>query len=310
SSTRGWSATTPTPSCPARSATSPSRRIAPPTALRSRGSPTCASATRSWSKHPTAGTPTASAPSSTCGRMPSRCCSRCRRRPRPWPPTATSRSPAARRGTPMPSASSPTGCSSPFSRVPPAPPPRSRRWGTPVVLGTVADLPRPVVGAVAHPPRAAGGRALRPVLVRLPLGEPVREPAGGHGRMTRVLVVDNRDSFVHTLIGYLRELGADVEVVEADESGDGPSGAGAVIAGFDAVMVSPGPGTPGGAGAWVDVVRAGAEGGMPLLGVCRGHQAIATAFGARVGHAPELMHGMVSAVHHDGSALYDGLPDP
>ncbi|WP_396655938.1 anthranilate synthase component II [Microbacterium sp.] len=128
--------------------------------------------------------------------------------------------------------------------------------------------------------------------------------------MTRVLVVDNRDSFVHTLIGYLRELGADVEVVEADEIGDGPSGAGAVIAGFDAVMVSPGPGTPEGAGASVDVVRAAAEGGMPLLGVCLGHQAIATAFGARVGHAPELMHGMVSAVHHDGSALYDGLPDP
>lgn len=128
--------------------------------------------------------------------------------------------------------------------------------------------------------------------------------------MTRVLVVDNRDSFVHTLIGYLRELGADVEVVEADEIGDGPSGTGAVIAGFDAVMVSPGPGTPEGAGASVDVVRAAAEGGMPLLGVCLGHQAIATAFGARVGHAPELMHGMVSAVHHDGSALYDGLPDP
>ena len=128
--------------------------------------------------------------------------------------------------------------------------------------------------------------------------------------MTRVLVVDNRDSFVHTLIGYLRELGADVEVVEADEIGDGPSGARAVIAGFDAVMASPGPGTPEGAGASVDVVRAAAEGGMPLLGVCLGHQAIATAFGARVGHAPELMHGMVSAVHHDGSALYDGLPDP
>ena len=128
--------------------------------------------------------------------------------------------------------------------------------------------------------------------------------------MTRVLVVDNRDSFVHTLIGYLRELGADVEVVEADEIGDGPSGARAVIAGFDAVMASPGPGTPEGAGASVDVVRAAAEGGMPLLGVCLGHQAIATAFGARVGHAPELMHGMVSQVHHDGSALYRGLPDP
>ena len=127
--------------------------------------------------------------------------------------------------------------------------------------------------------------------------------------MTRVLVVDNRDSFVHTLVGYLRELGATAEMVEADEIG-GAAAAADVIAGFDAVMISPGPGTPERAGASVDVVRAAARSGMPLLGVCLGHQAIATAFGARVGHAPELMHGMVSAVHHDGSALYDGLPDP
>ena len=127
--------------------------------------------------------------------------------------------------------------------------------------------------------------------------------------MTRVLVVDNRDSFVHTLVGYLRELGATAEMVEADEIG-GAAAAADVISGFDAVMISPGPGTPERAGASVDVVRASARSGMPLLGVCLGHQAIATAFGARVGHAPELMHGMVSQVHHDGSTLYRGLPDP
>ena len=124
--------------------------------------------------------------------------------------------------------------------------------------------------------------------------------------MTRVLVIDNRDSFVHTLVGYLRELGAAAEMAEADEIRD----AAASLAGFDAVMISPGPGTPEGAGASAEVVRAAAESGMPLLGVCLGHQAIATAFGARVDHAPELMHGMVSQVHHDGSALYEGLPDP
>ncbi|MFV0318854.1 MAG: anthranilate synthase component II [Microbacterium sp.] len=124
--------------------------------------------------------------------------------------------------------------------------------------------------------------------------------------MTRVLVVDNHDSFVHTLVGYLRELGAAADLVEADEL----HGAAASLAGVDAVMISPGPGKPAGAGASIDVVHAAAAVRMPLLGVCLGHQVIAAAFGARVDHAPELMHGMVSAVHHDGSALYAGLPTP
>ena len=122
----------------------------------------------------------------------------------------------------------------------------------------------------------------------------------------RILVVDNHDSFVHTLIGYLHELGAETEMVEADAIDD-PAGA---VAGRRAVLVSPGPGTPADAGASIAVVRAAAAGGIPLLGVCLGHQAIAEAYGARVDHAPELMHGMTSLVHHDGSELYDGLPDP
>lgn len=131
--------------------------------------------------------------------------------------------------------------------------------------------------------------------------------------MTRVLVVDNHDSFVHTLVGYLRELGAEAEMVEADETRDAPAawtGPESAISGFDAVMISPGPGAPEDAGASVDIVRAAARARVPLVGVCLGHQAIAAAFGARVDHAPELMHGMVSQVHHDGSPLYDGLPDP
>ncbi|MDQ2697723.1 MAG: gamma-glutamyl-gamma-aminobutyrate hydrolase family protein [Actinomycetota bacterium] len=121
-----------------------------------------------------------------------------------------------------------------------------------------------------------------------------------------ILVVDNHDSFVHTLIGYLHELGADTQLVEADAIDD----AAAAIAGRPGVLVSPGPGTPADAGSSIEVVRAAAASGIPLLGVCLGHQAIGEAFGARIDHAPELMHGMTSAVHHDGSELYAGLPDP
>lgn len=124
--------------------------------------------------------------------------------------------------------------------------------------------------------------------------------------MTRVLLVDNHDSFVHTLSGYLGELGAEVTMVEADEITDATS----ALSACDGVVISPGPGTPANAGASIAVVHAAAEGGIPLLGVCLGHQAIGEAFGARVGHAPELMHGMTSLVHHDGGSLYAGLPDP
>lgn len=121
-----------------------------------------------------------------------------------------------------------------------------------------------------------------------------------------VLVVDNHDSFVHTLVGYLHELGVTTDLVEADAVDD-PR---ALLVEYRAVLVSPGPGSPGDAGASVAVVRAAADEGMPLLGVCLGHQAIGEAFGGKVDTAPDLMHGMTSLVHHDGSALYAGLPDP
>nr|WP_315268970.1 gamma-glutamyl-gamma-aminobutyrate hydrolase family protein [Microbacterium lemovicicum] len=124
----------------------------------------------------------------------------------------------------------------------------------------------------------------------------------------RVLVVDNHDSFVHTLVGYLRELGADTDMVEADAID--PQGTDAALRPYGAVLVSPGPGTPARAGASVQVVRAAASRGIPLLGVCLGHQALAEAFGATVAHAPELMHGMTSPVRHEDDALYAGLPDP
>ena len=122
----------------------------------------------------------------------------------------------------------------------------------------------------------------------------------------RVLVVDNHDSFVHTLVGYLRELGAEVSMIEADAVGD----ARAVIDGFAGVLVSPGPGAPAAAGSSIDVVRAAAATRTPLLGVCLGHQVLAAAFGAQVREAPELVHGLTSDVHHDGDPLFTGLPSP
>jgi len=126
----------------------------------------------------------------------------------------------------------------------------------------------------------------------------------------RVLVVDNHDSFVHTLIGYLNELGATTSMVESDAIDRARFQKLASDNSIDAVMISPGPGTPSDAGASIDVVRAAAEIGMPLLGVCLGHQAIGEAFGGVVSRAPELMHGMVSQITHDDSALFRGIPSP
>ena len=126
--------------------------------------------------------------------------------------------------------------------------------------------------------------------------------------MTRVLVVDNHDSFVHTLVGYLRELGAVVDMIEADAAD--AAGFAALLPRYDGVLISPGPGRPRDAGASVDVVKLCADARMPLLGVCLGHQAIGAAFGAEVSEAPELMHGMVSAIEHYGAGLFDSIPSP
>lgn len=126
--------------------------------------------------------------------------------------------------------------------------------------------------------------------------------------MTRVLVIDNYDSFVYTLNGYLQELGAETTVVRND---DYPvTDAAARAAEYDAVLVSPGPGKPADAGVSIATVRAAYAAGQPLLGVCLGHQAIAEAFGATVTNAEELMHGKTSQVAHDDSAFYAGVPQP
>ncbi len=120
----------------------------------------------------------------------------------------------------------------------------------------------------------------------------------------RVLVVDNYDSFVYTIVGYLEQLGASCEVVR----NDAVTTADAV--GYDGVLLSPGPGTPEDAGVCVDMVTACADREQPLLGVCLGHQAIGVAYGAVVGRAPELLHGKTSVVEHAGAGVLSGLPDP
>ena len=126
--------------------------------------------------------------------------------------------------------------------------------------------------------------------------------------MTRILVVDNYDSFVYTLDGYLQQLGAETEVVRNDAfaADEAP----ARIAEYDGVLLSPGPGAPAAAGISIPVVHAAIAAGSPLLGVCLGLQAIAEARGAVVTHADELMHGKTSLIEHDGSAFYDGVPQP
>ena len=122
--------------------------------------------------------------------------------------------------------------------------------------------------------------------------------------VTRILVVDNYDSFVYNLVQYLGQLGADTVVRRNDEVAPGEA------RGYDGVLLSPGPGTPAGAGVSVEMVGACEDEGVPLLGVCLGHQAIAVAHGATVERAPELLHGKTSEVQHDGAGVLRGLPSP
>jgi para-aminobenzoate synthetase component 2 len=120
----------------------------------------------------------------------------------------------------------------------------------------------------------------------------------------RILVVDNYDSFVYNLVQYLAQLGVQCMVRRNDAVKP------ADLAAANAVLISPGPGTPERAGASMEVVRDCAEQGRPLLGVCLGHQAIGAVWGATVARAPELLHGKTSEVHHSGIAVLAGLPQP
>ncbi len=129
-------------------------------------------------------------------------------------------------------------------------------------------------------------------------------PETSRPRAPRLLVVDNYDSFVYTIVGYLEQLGADCVVVRNDAV------APADAAGFDGVVVSPGPGTPEAAGVSMEMIRECARTGLPMFGVCLGHQALGVVYGASVGRAPELVHGKTSLVQHDGTGVLAGLPNP
>lgn len=122
--------------------------------------------------------------------------------------------------------------------------------------------------------------------------------------MKQVLVIDNYDSFTYNLVQALAGHGAEVTVrrndvlTVAEALGLEPTH----------VVISPGPGRPEDAGISVELIAA--AGSIPVLGVCLGHQALAAAFGARVGPADALMHGKSSRVYHDGRGVYEGLPNP
>ena len=119
-----------------------------------------------------------------------------------------------------------------------------------------------------------------------------------------LLMIDNYDSFTYNLVQYLGELGEEVKVARNDEI---------TLEGIEKllparIVISPGPCTPTEAGISVPLVERFA-GEIPILGVCLGHQSIGQAFGGRIVHASELMHGKTSAIHHDGRGVFRGLPD-
>lgn len=120
-----------------------------------------------------------------------------------------------------------------------------------------------------------------------------------------ILVIDNYDSFTFNLVHYLMELGAKVDVVRNDAI----TASEAIARDCAGYLISPGPCTPNEAGVSLDLVAACAEAGKPLLGVCLGHQSIGQHFGGRVVRGG-LMHGKTSALTHDGSGVFEGLPSP
>lgn len=122
--------------------------------------------------------------------------------------------------------------------------------------------------------------------------------------MTKILVVDNYDSFVFNIVQYLQQLGADVTTLRNDA---------VTVADLNeraGLLISPGPGTPSESGRSRELVQAAIERHIPVLGVCLGHQLIGEMFGGRVDRAPELMHGKTSMVRHDAVGVLEGLPSP
>lgn len=125
------------------------------------------------------------------------------------------------------------------------------------------------------------------------------------GERVMLLLIDNYDSFTYNLYHFLGDLGVEVEVVRNDAL----SVADAMAKGAEALMISPGPCDPDRAGICLDLIDA-AAGKLPIFGVCLGHQSIGQAFGGKIVRAPELMHGKVSHIEHDGKGIFKGLTNP
>jgi anthranilate synthase component II len=121
-----------------------------------------------------------------------------------------------------------------------------------------------------------------------------------------LLLIDNYDSFTYNLFHYLGELGAETRVVR----NDGIDVQAAMALRPSAILLSPGPCDPDQAGICLPLTLAAAETGIPLLGVCLGHQTIGQAFGGRVVRASEIVHGKLGTIHHEGQGVFAGLPSP
>lgn len=120
------------------------------------------------------------------------------------------------------------------------------------------------------------------------------------------LLIDNYDSFTYNLFHFLGEVGAEMQVVRNDQISVNE----ALALNPEGVILSPGPCTPNEAGICLDMVEACAARGLPLLGVCLGHQSIGQAFGGRIVRAQQVMHGKISDITHEGKGLFAGLPNP
>jgi len=125
---------------------------------------------------------------------------------------------------------------------------------------------------------------------------------------TKILVIDNYDSFVYTLVGYLQELGAQTTVYRNDDLS--AQEAIELAADYDGVLISPGPGDPAGAGVSIELIKWCGAQNKPMMGVCLGHQALAEAYGGTVTHAEELMHGKTSLVHHENHPVFKNVANP
>ncbi|MDO4913531.1 MAG: aminodeoxychorismate/anthranilate synthase component II [Bifidobacteriaceae bacterium] len=129
----------------------------------------------------------------------------------------------------------------------------------------------------------------------------------------RILVIDNYDSFVYTIVGYLRTLNAIVDVVRNDDASITQSlnnGDVTDIDAYDGVLISPGPGAPIESGVSEDVIRACAQLDKPMLGICLGLQALAEVFGANIYHAPTIKHGKTDSISHTGEGIFEGVANP